>query len=118
MIEVNVKRGYDLMMMLMLQASQLFGKLPDVVIVDDGKRADDVFVGSGHMHLIQLGTNQVAEGFRTAGITTPFNQPVELFEQVGFDGNADAGQFAHGLASGRFLALKKTFTSSLRGFTV
>jgi len=44
------------------------------------------------MFLDQVFTNQIAEGLRAIGIPSPLDAPVELLEQVGIDGDADAAE--------------------------
>ena len=66
-IQVDVQRGYDAFMVLVLQFGQLFAEEPDMVIVDDGHRPD--YGGVGFLRAFPpVPRAQIAKGLRPVGV--------------------------------------------------
>ena len=88
--EVHVHRGADALAKFVLQVRQLLAQVTDVVIVDEGQRANGVDA-FGHFRSTHLGSSQIAQQLG-AGAATLVRQRVELVEQRSFDRDAEPDQ--------------------------
>ena len=99
MVKVYVQRRKDGFVELMLQLEELLVQHPDVVVVDQRDRADDLGVGRLPGLLDQLVANQVAKGLRAIVVAATADQGVETLKKIGVNGHADPRQLAHALQS-------------------
>jgi len=94
-IEVHVQSGEDGAVEFVLQVDQFIAQHAYVVIVNQRDGAHHAAIGGlGHL-LDELVADQVAEGLGSTGIAALFDEAVEFVEEVGIDGDADAGEIAH-----------------------
>lgn len=95
MIEMNVKCGEHVVKGFVLKIGELLAELPDVVIVDERYRADDLRIRTLPLALHEFVPNQIPEGFRTIGVAALRNVLVELPEKILIDCDADASKVTH-----------------------
>jgi hypothetical protein len=94
-IQMDVQGGNYGGVIVMLQLGELFGKQARVVVVDQGHRAEDFGVRRLPGLLDQFIADQVAEGFRTVGISALGDELVELLQEVAADGYANSTEIGH-----------------------
>jgi hypothetical protein len=95
-VQVDVQRGENRMVKIVLDGSEFFIEQPDVVVVDqrDGAHHRGIRGGPGLLH--QFVTDDVAESLAAVVVAAPRNQLVESGQQLGVDSHADAAERAHG----------------------
>ena len=69
-IQVNMKRRKDRVMVVMLDGSEFLAQLADVMVVDQGDGSDHMTVGRFPGFLHEFVANQIAKRFRPVGVAT------------------------------------------------
>ena len=95
MVQVNMQGRENVVETLMLHLGKAFGEHPYVMIVDQGHGSDHDAVWAFRGFLDERVTDQVAKCFRAVGVTAPADQVVELLQERGIDGHANAAELAH-----------------------
>jgi hypothetical protein len=79
-VQMHVQRRKHVVIVLVLHFGETFGKLANVMVVDQRHRAHHDAVGPCGLLLNQGVANQIAKGFRPVGVAAPRNQVVKLFK--------------------------------------
>ena len=95
MIQVNVQRGEEKVIMGVLKIRQLVAQHADVVVVDQGQSTHDLEIRglSGLLH--QFVPDEIAKRFGPICVAPAGNQVIELLKQVGINRDANPAKFAH-----------------------
>src|ERR1035441_5931829 len=94
-IQVNVERGEDGVMEIVLDAGEFLAQQAHVVIIDQGDGAHHLRVRRFPRLFDQFLADQVAKGFGAVRVTAPPDQLIELLQQSAIDGDANPAQGAH-----------------------
>src|ERR1035441_746780 len=92
---MDVQRGEDGVMVIVLDGGKLLAQQADVVIVDEGDCAHHVGGRRFPRLFDQFLADQVAKGFGAVGVSAPPNQFIELLQEGAVDGDANPAQIAH-----------------------
>src|ERR1019366_8536768 len=92
---MDVQRGEDGVMVVVLYGGKLLAQQADVVIVDEGDCAHHVGGGRFPRLFDQFLADQVAKGFGAVGVSAPADQFIELLQKDAVDGDANPAQIAH-----------------------
>jgi hypothetical protein len=113
--------------MIVLNSGQFFLKQADMMVVHQGYRTDDLAVWRFRILADKIVANQVAERLGAIGVTAFRDEPVELLQKTGVNGNAYSAEAAHEFRSRRadgatprraasgFIALQVAFLRLTRG---
>ena len=113
--------------MIVLDGRQLFLEESDMMVVHEGNCPDDLAVGRFRILADKIVANQVAERLGAIGVTAFRDEPVELLQKTGVNGNAYSAEAAHEFRSRRadgatprraasgFIALQVAFLRLTRG---
>ena len=94
-IEMNVQRGKNDVMKIVLNVGELFVQISHVVVIDQRNRANHAAVGGFPHFFHELVADQIAKGLRPVGIAALSDQMIELIQEVGIDGNSNPAEAAH-----------------------
>ena len=95
-VEMGVAGGDDEVVEGVLEVGELLADAVGVMVIDEGDGADDGGVGGGGLVADEAVADEIAEGLRAVGVAAFLDGAVELVEEIGVDGDADAGELAHG----------------------
>src|SRR5688572_16026421 len=118
-VEVDVQRGEDAGVVPVLALQQLVGEAADFVVVHQGNGADDlaaVVVLGGPIVRYQIIPDGVAHGFRARRVALPGADLVERGQQIGGDGDREAGDGVWHLAGCSGAVVADGAGKFLRGF--
>src|ERR1019366_3448703 len=92
---MDVQRGEDGVMVIVLDGGKLLAQQADVVIVDKGDCAHHLGGRRFPRLFDQFLADQVAKGFGAVGVSAPPDQFIELLQKDAVDGDANPAQIAH-----------------------
>ena len=95
MIKVNVNRGDDVLVVVVLNLGEFFGKFPAVMFEDHARHADDFIMILGPFLLHQAIPDEVSDGLRAVQVSFFSDFLVELGEEFLVDRNSESGNFRH-----------------------
>jgi len=95
-VQVDMGRGDDLGVLLMLQVKQILREFPLVVVVHHDHNADNGGIPLEFL-LEYVRAHQVRHCLGAVGVALLANQLVKLCEQIDIARNAEAGDFLHSL---------------------
>jgi cobalt/nickel transport system permease protein len=96
MIQMDVERGKNRAMKIVLDVGELVAQHPDVMVVHQRDGADYRAVGRFRLLANQFVAYQIPERLRPVGVSPFADQLVELTQKIGIDRNADPAQAGHG----------------------
>ncbi len=94
--KVDVQRGYDQFIVLMLQLQEALAELRVVVIVDKRERAGGIFRLAYPSVFGERVAEQLANGLATGGKLLLATITIKLIQQIVFQRNGEADNFGHG----------------------
>jgi hypothetical protein len=84
------------MVVLVLEVFQAIGQFSNVVVVKEGEGAQCLLVALFPLMLHQMLSNEVSYRLGSVHIPLPGDEPVELAQQMGADGDSESNQLFHG----------------------
>jgi len=93
-VQMNVQRGEDLVVILVLQLGELFAEQPDVMVVEQRHGTGYQSRGLDSRLLNQFRPDEIAKRFRAIGVAAAGNERVELLQQAMVDGHANPFQLS------------------------
>ena len=96
MRKVNVQRGYDQFIVLMLQLQEALAELRVMVIVDKRECTGGIFRLAYPSLFRERVAEQLANGLATGGELLLATVTIKLIQQIIFQRNGEPGDFGHG----------------------
>lgn len=98
-IQMDMKRGEDVVVVVVLQIGQPLAQKSHMMIVNKGNGADNITFRPLPYGFHQLVANHVAKGLGPVRVATHRDMVVELLQKFGIDGYPNSTEFTHGFSS-------------------